>query len=141
MLATIIATARLLRRVARASTDPATRGIVLLALLTLVTGTVFYVTVEGWRVLDAVSFAVVTLTTIGYGDLAPVTDLGKVFTIAYSLTGIGVIAAFVTALAVNVRADEARPGDGGGTGLAPGAGAADVAERRRLRRRGRGGRR
>ena len=108
MIATFVATVRLLRAVGRALGDPATRGIVVLALGTLSLGTVFYVNAEGWRLLDALYFSVVTLTTIGYGDLVPVTDGGKAFTIVYSLAGIGIIAGFVTSLAVNVRADHDR---------------------------------
>jgi voltage-gated potassium channel len=105
VIVTILATVRLLRTLARALLDPATRGLVVLAGLTLLFGTVFYARVEGWRLLDALYFSVVTLTTIGYGDLAPTTDAGKLFTIAYTLLGIGVIAAFVTSLAVHARRD------------------------------------
>lgn len=42
--------------------------------------------------LDALYWATVTLTTIGYGDIFPQTDLGKVLTIVSSLIGIGVVA-------------------------------------------------
>jgi voltage-gated potassium channel len=108
VIATFVATMRLLRAIGRALGDPAARGIVVLALGTLSLGTVFYVNAEGWRWLDALYFSVVTLTTIGYGDLVPVTDGGKVFTIVYSLVGIGIIAAFVTSLAVSVRDDHDR---------------------------------
>lgn len=110
MIATFVATVRLLKALARAVADPATRGLVLLAVLTLVSGTVFYSSVEGWGVLDALYFSVVTLTTIGYGDLAVTTDAAKVFTIVYSLVGIGVIAAFVTSLALFARDDFAARG-------------------------------
>jgi voltage-gated potassium channel len=103
VIATLVGTLELLRAMGRGVADPATRGVVLLALTTLGIGTVFYTNAEGWRLLDALYFSVVTLTTIGYGDLAPVTDGAKVFTIVYSLVGIGIIAAFVTSLAVNVR--------------------------------------
>lgn len=37
----------------------------------------------------------ITLTTIGYGDLSPQTDLGKLFTILYILVGIGIILNFI----------------------------------------------
>lgn len=76
-----------------------------LAVSIVVSGTVFYSQVEGWSVVDALYFCVVTLTTIGFGDIAPVTTAGKLFTIAYSLIGIGVLASFVTAIALAERAD------------------------------------
>jgi voltage-gated potassium channel len=104
MIVTFFATVRLLRALGRAVADPATRGLVVLAAITLLIGTLYYANAEGWRLLDALYFSVVTLTTIGFGDLAPTTDGAKVFTIVYSFVGIGIIAAFITSLAVNVRA-------------------------------------
>ena len=44
-------------------------------------GTVFYRFVEGFSWIDAYYFSVVTLATVGYGDLAPRTTAGKLFTI------------------------------------------------------------
>jgi voltage-gated potassium channel len=105
VIVTIAAVARLLRTMARAVADPATRGIVVLALSVLAGGTAFYVRVEGWSVVDALYFCVVTLTTIGFGDLVPTTAFSRLFTVVYSLVGIGIIAAFVTSLALFARAD------------------------------------
>jgi voltage-gated potassium channel len=121
VLATVLATARLLRAIVRALADPATRGVVVLAGLTLASGTLFYARAEGWSLLDALYFSVVTLTTIGYGDLAVTSDGAKVFTIVYSLVGIGIIATFVASLAITTRSDTAgsdRPSEtpGGGRG-------------------------
>jgi voltage-gated potassium channel len=79
--------------------DPATRGTVLLVLSLLIVGTAFYTTVEGWSVVDSVYFCVMTLATVGFGDLVPTTDTGKLFTVAYVLAGIGLLVAFFSALA------------------------------------------
>ena len=61
-------------------------------------GTVFYHFFEhlGW--VDSFYFTVVTLATVGYGDIVPKTDLGKLFTSFYILIGIGIIAGFATIL-------------------------------------------
>jgi hypothetical protein len=40
-----------------------------------------------------------TLTTIGYGDLHPTSDLSKIFTSFYAIVGIGVFVALITQLA------------------------------------------
>jgi voltage-gated potassium channel len=61
---------------------------IILFLLVIGFGAYAYHIVEGWRILDSVYFVVVTITTIGYGDLIPITDLGKIFTIFFSFFGI-----------------------------------------------------
>jgi dipeptide/tripeptide permease len=75
------------------------RRTLLAAVTMLAAGTVFYRLVEGWPWLDALYFCVVTLATIGYGDLAPRTGAGKAFTIVFVLIGIGIIADLFRTLA------------------------------------------
>ena len=41
---------------------------------------------------DAFYWAAITLTTVGYGDFSPVSDMGKTLSIISSLLGIGIIA-------------------------------------------------
>lgn len=79
--------------------DRETRGAVYLVIVVLVSGMIFYHSVEGWTWLDSLYFSVITLTTVGYGDFAPHTDAGKIFTIIYILVGLGILAGFVTLLA------------------------------------------
>ncbi len=74
-------------------------GLLLLVISILLVGMLFYSKVEHWRLLDSLYFSVVTLTTVGYGDLAPQTDLGKSFTIVYLLLGIGVLLALIAVIA------------------------------------------
>lgn len=62
-------------------------------------GTIAYMTFEGWGPIDALYFSVVTLATVGFGDLAPTTDAAKLFTVGYILAGVGIIAAFASELA------------------------------------------
>jgi len=54
-------------------------------------GTVVYHWLEGWNYLDSLYFVVVTLTTIGYGDLSPTTPLSKLMTIFYGLNGVAIL--------------------------------------------------
>lgn len=112
MLLTLVAVSRLFRALVRAIRDPATRGLVALTAMILALGTAFYSLAEGWSVIESLYFSVVTLTTIGFGDLAPTRDATRLFTIVYSLVGIGVLAAFVTSLAVFAR-DDIERGRGG----------------------------
>ncbi len=67
--------------------------------LLLISGTWFYVQIEGWRILDALYFSFITLTTIGYGDLTPKTDAAKIFTMFYAAAGIGLFLKIIQMLA------------------------------------------
>ena len=74
--------------------DPEIRVPFFLLVGIIAIGSVFYRIVEGWDVLDAVYFSIVTLATVGYGDFAPHTAAGKIFTMAYIVVGIGLLAVF-----------------------------------------------
>lgn len=73
---------------------------IILAVTTIyvITGSIFYYYVEGWSKLDSVYFSVVSLTTVGYGDVTPDTDAGKIFTMFYLIFGVGIFGAFINNL-------------------------------------------
>ena len=48
--------------------------------------------------IDCLYFSVITLTTIGYGDIAPETTGGKIFTMFYIVVGIGIILSFINTI-------------------------------------------
>lgn len=73
------------------------RGLLIVGVLLFV-GTVFFSVVEGLSLVDAFYFSGTTLTTLGYGDIAPVTDAGKIFSVLYALVGIGTIFYFSSQL-------------------------------------------
>ncbi|WP_245513993.1 potassium channel family protein [Antarcticimicrobium luteum] len=55
-------------------------------------GTVFFRHVEGWSWLDSYFFTVITISTVGYGELVPVTEIGKIGTTILIFVGLGVFA-------------------------------------------------
>jgi voltage-gated potassium channel Kch len=69
-----------------------------LLLLVWAAGSVFYHLVEGLSYVDSLYFTAVTLTTVGYGDFAPQTDAGKIFTSIYAFLGIALFFGFAAAL-------------------------------------------
>jgi voltage-gated potassium channel Kch len=69
-----------------------------ITLVVILGGAIFYHLVEKLSWLNAVYFCVITLATVGYGDITPKTDAEKLFTIFYVLIGIGIIATFVNLL-------------------------------------------
>ncbi len=69
------------------------KWVVLTAVTVIAIGTVFYHYFMPLKWLDAVYFSVITITTVGYGDIHPTNDITKIFTIFYVLIGVGIIAA------------------------------------------------
>ena len=65
-----------------------TIAIILFFIGALLVGISVYHNVEGWSYLDSTYFLVITATTIGYGDIVPITNVGKIITIFYSFIGI-----------------------------------------------------
>jgi voltage-gated potassium channel len=67
--------------------------------LLLVVGTLFYSLSQGWSLIDSFYFSVTTLTTVGYGDLAPEGEGARLATVAYQLSGIGLLVIFLSDIA------------------------------------------
>lgn len=82
----------------RSLRDPEFRAIFVGFVGLLIGGTSFYATFEDWSLVDSLYFSVMTLTTVGYGDLAPTTDVSKIFTTVYVLSGGGIVVAFLNKL-------------------------------------------
>jgi voltage-gated potassium channel len=60
-------------------------------------GTVGFFLIEGWSILDSLYVAAQTVTTVGYGDLAPATRNGRIFSTIFMLAGVGVVLYALTA--------------------------------------------
>lgn len=84
---------RLLKAIVRSWQHPTFRAGLLLAVALLLSGTLFYRSVEGWSRVDALYFSATTISTVGLSDLSPKTDLGKIFTVLYIFVGVGVFVA------------------------------------------------
>lgn len=56
-------------------------------------GTLVYHSLEKWSWIESLYFCVSSLTTVGYGDIAPTRDASILFTVFYLLLGTGVVVA------------------------------------------------
>ena len=74
------------------------RKLLMSSFLMLTIGSVFYHYMEGWSWVDSIYFSFISLTTVGFGDITPATDVGKIFTIFYLTIGIGLILTFIDIL-------------------------------------------
>jgi voltage-gated potassium channel len=69
----------------------------LLAILVL--GSLGFVWLEGWSFYDSLYMTVTTLTTVGYGEVHPLSPLGKAYNMVLILAGMGFLIYIVTSLA------------------------------------------
>src|SRR5215216_6142446 len=66
--------------------------IVLLAVLAAIgVGTLTFHLLEGWSILDSLYVTAQTVTTVGFGDLAPTTAYGRAFATVFMMVGVGVV--------------------------------------------------
>jgi voltage-gated potassium channel len=67
------------------------RGAILLCLV-LIFGTSGYMLIEGWPLLEGLYMTVITITTVGYGEVRTVSEPGRVFTVFLIFAGMGIMA-------------------------------------------------
>lgn len=63
--------------------------------LMLVASTAFYTLCAEWSLLDALYFSIVTLTTVGYGDVVPKDTTGRIFALVLFFLGAGVVGSLI----------------------------------------------
>lgn len=81
-------------------------GLAALVIAALLTGTAGYHLIEGWSGFDSLYMTVITLATVGYGEVHPLTNPGRWFTIFLILFGIGIMTyAFSTLTSILVEGE------------------------------------
>jgi voltage-gated potassium channel len=63
--------------------------VVLFSALLIALGTVGYMLIEKWSILDSLYMTVITLSTIGYGEVHAVSQPGRIFTLVLIVLGVG----------------------------------------------------
>ena len=82
-----------------------TRGGLALVVVFLV-GSIGFVLIEGWSYFDAVYMTVLTMTTVGYEELRPLSPLGRFFNLFVMLAGVGLMLYILTVTVQTVVEDE-----------------------------------
>ncbi len=70
---------------------PTRRFALALSLVVLMTviGAIGYMLIEHWSVLDAFYMSVITISTVGFAEVKPLSPAGRLFTIGLIVTGVG----------------------------------------------------
>ncbi|MFZ5997912.1 MAG: potassium channel family protein [Nitrospirota bacterium] len=63
----------------------------LLILLVIAFGTLGYMLIEGWDILDALYMTIITLASVGYKEVHDLSDGGRLFTIILIISGLGIV--------------------------------------------------
>ena len=64
------------------------RGLIILGSI-IAGGTVGYMLIEGWSFVDAIYMTLITITTVGFGEVHPLTHAGRIFSIFLIVGGVG----------------------------------------------------
>jgi voltage-gated potassium channel len=72
--------------------------VILWLILILIVGSVGYVVLEGWSFFEGLYMTVISLTTVGFGEVRPLGFAGRVFTILLIFSGIGLMFYVVSAI-------------------------------------------
>lgn len=74
----------------------------------IVAGTAGYMLLEGWGLGDAVYMTIITLSTVGFGEVRPLTQAGRWFTSGLILVGVGGLAYLFSTIADYIVAGDLR---------------------------------
>ena len=62
---------------------------ILFWLLIVIVGTLGYMLIEGWNLLDSFYMTVITYSTVGYGEVHNISKIGEIYTICLIFLGVG----------------------------------------------------
>jgi len=74
--------------------------------VTMMLGTIGYVVIDDFKLMDAIYQTGITFTTVGFGEMAPVSKEGRIFTITLIIMGFGVFS-----MAIGIMINELNRGN------------------------------
>src|SRR3989304_8509449 len=79
---------------------------ILLLLLHTIIGIVGYRLIEKWSILDSIYMTIITITTVGYGEIHNLSNSGRIFTILFISSGVIILAYVIGSLSELIIEDE-----------------------------------
>lgn len=78
----------------------------ILTVLTMMIGTLGYVIIDDFTLMDAIYQTGITFTTVGFGEIAPISNAGRIFTITLIIAGFAVFSSAVGILVAELNKGE-----------------------------------
>jgi voltage-gated potassium channel len=72
----------------------------------MLTGTIGYMLIDGFPLMDAIYQTGITFTTVGFGEIRPISDMGRIFTITLIIFGF-----VVFSIAIGIIAEVVKKGE------------------------------
>jgi voltage-gated potassium channel len=82
--------------------------ILLWTVIVIAGGTAGYMHIERWSMFDALYMTIITVTTVGFGEIHPLSPFGRIFTVGLIFLGLGIVAYATTSVVQYVIAGELR---------------------------------
>jgi len=75
----------------------------ILTVFVMLIGTIGYIVIDGFTIMDAIYQTGVTFTTVGFGEIAPISHAGRIFTITLIIAGFAVFSSAVGILVAELN--------------------------------------
>ncbi len=75
----------------------------IMTVLMMMTGTLGYIFIEDFTLMDAIYQTGITFTTVGFGEIAPISDAGRIFTITLIIAGFAVFSTSIGILVAEMN--------------------------------------
>ncbi|WP_193111396.1 potassium channel family protein [Sulfurimonas paralvinellae] len=75
----------------------------ILTVIVMLAGTIGYVLIDHFTIMDAIYQTAITFTTVGFGEIAPISDAGRIFTINLIIAGFAVFSSAVGILVAEIN--------------------------------------
>ncbi len=79
-----------------------------LLIANIIGGTIGYILVEGWSFLDAFYQTIITISTVGFSEVGPLSDSGKLFTAFLIITSFGTFAYAISSITTYIVSGDYR---------------------------------
>ncbi len=75
----------------------------ILTVLVMLIGTAGYVLIDDFTIMDAIYQTAITFTTVGFGEIAPISNAGRIFTINLIIAGFAVFSSAIGILVTEIN--------------------------------------